>query len=209
MNHQLCTSCKNDRSTGRWDLNPPRLLAAAGMGLFNLADPSLTKQKSSAASASASASASATSGAAASAEIIASIPKVPDPLISTSGDARSNGSSSNNRRGRSDNGNYLNGDDSAGESDTRIIDKHASMHLATSLEPTIDHQNNNNSDNSDGSKDHSSKLDQHLTWLFDGESPPWMATLKEVLGPDCECIAAGCMLSLPGSIAQPLHQVYA
>ena len=48
--------------------------------------------------------------------------------------------------------------------------------------------------------------DKHLSWLFDGKSAPWMAVLKKLLGDDCVCIASGCMLSLPGSQNQPLHQ---
>ena len=52
----------------------------------------------------------------------------------------------------------------------------------------------------------SSRHERCLAWLFDGKSPPWMPVLKQVLGDDCVCIASGCMLSLPGSQAQPLHQ---
>ena len=168
-----------NRSTGRWDLNPPRLLAAAGMGRFNLTAPSLMQQNSAAA-------------AAASVEFEA-------PVTSTRANATSSKKDSRHNC----------------ETGGSVSMLRASMHLPSSLEATEDNHDINNSSNNSSSHDrsnesktsNSSKLDQHLTWLFDGASPPWMAILKEVLGPDCECIAAGCMLSLPGSIAQPLHQV--
>jgi len=170
-----------NRSTGRWDLNPPRLLAAAGMGRFNLTAPSLMQQNSAAAAA-----------AAASVEFEA-------PVTSTRANATSSKKDSRHNC----------------ETGGSVSMLRASMHLPSSLEATEDNHDINNSSNNSSSHDrsnesktsNSSKLDQHLTWLFDGASPPWMAILKEVLGPDCECIAAGCMLSLPGSIAQPLHQV--
>lgn len=161
-----------NRSTGRWDLNPPRLLAAAGMGRFNLTAPSLMQQNSAAAAA-----------AAASVEFEA-------PVTSTRANATSSKKDSHHKC----------------ETGGSVSMLRASMHLPSSLEATEDNHDINNSSNNSSSHDRS-KLDQHLTWLFDGASPPWMAILKEVLGPDCECIAAGCMLSLPGSIAQPLHQV--
>lgn len=42
--------------------------------------------------------------------------------------------------------------------------------------------------------------------FFRSEEAPWVEVCRSILGDDMRCIAMGCMLSMPGSDAQPMHQ---
>ena len=42
--------------------------------------------------------------------------------------------------------------------------------------------------------------------FFRSDDAPWVAACRSILGDDMKCIAMGCMLSMPGSDAQPMHQ---
>ena len=42
--------------------------------------------------------------------------------------------------------------------------------------------------------------------FFRSEQAPWVEVCRSILGDDMQCIAMGCMLSMPGSDAQPMHQ---
>ncbi len=42
--------------------------------------------------------------------------------------------------------------------------------------------------------------------FFRSDEAPWVEVCRSILGDDMRCIAMGCMLSMPGSDAQPMHQ---
>ena len=48
--------------------------------------------------------------------------------------------------------------------------------------------------------------DDDVFAFFRSDDAPWVAACRSILGDDMKCIAMGCMLSMPGSDAQPMHQ---